>query len=509
MMARLRTSSWRQASRSPLCGGAYNLTNDATLPLDFASVDAPRVFGNLLSPLHDGTTEPTPEAFVRNCVLHDRTSAFDGETGNTVEICRPLYIRGPRIPLWVQKSRVGSGIVIADDQIDFSLTFGAQVNFDLDPNRDLPLVDPIFYDLLPSGLSYTPASWSVTQNNSGIPDQDIPPPVVVSTDWFGDNSNRTLLRWDFAGLSFQPGEIIIGTITTEPKSASFPDGTPVTTLSNEFSGKPGADAVFYCRGATDTGPETGSVDDEDDLDGDSDREDQICTASASVDVRAPRLTIEAIKTNLTGQVFHGSVVDIGLSVRPTGTTGKDLDLINPTVVDLLPFGLEYVEGSATVVAGATTTPVFDQSIDEDTGRTQLRWRFTGETFSVGADPVVILYQVSVPLGAFAGTYVNNLYVLPENNQPEPESSIFFCGSDSLYSPDSSRVADDLDGDKTVEPTISPAQPKPAATAQLISEKLVRGQLDQPSSASTPTPASPSPAATSTTASASPTAATSS
>jgi uncharacterized repeat protein (TIGR01451 family) len=394
----------------------FNLAAETTLPTDFEADIAPRVYADLLGSLAGGI-EPAPEAFVRNCVMHYRTSAFDGRTGTSKEICRVLFDRGPRRPLWVEKSRIGSGTFISDGTeaygtLDFSLTLGADANYGLDADLDLDLVNPVFYDLLPAELEYV--GWSVTENTIGIA---VPAPVE-DTSWTGSG---TLLRWSFTG-TFQPGQTIIGTLQTRPVDAAFPEGTENTDLSNQLAGKPADEDPFYCPPADDEGVDTGSVADSADFDNDGSIVDQICSDSVSVTVRAPRLTIETDKINQTGSVGHGQTATMQVSFQATGTAGKDLALVNPVLTDVLPAGLEYVEDSWQLVSGTPSPTFLDPDVDQPSGRTRLRWSWnsavgggTDHSFAVGDDPIVISYQVRVPLGTPEGDYTNAVYVLPGAN----------------------------------------------------------------------------------------------
>lgn len=53
----------------------------------FADID-PRVYARLINPLDGATAAATPEAFVRNCVLQQRISGFDGVTAVETEVER-------------------------------------------------------------------------------------------------------------------------------------------------------------------------------------------------------------------------------------------------------------------------------------------------------------------------------------------------------------------------------------------------------------------------------------
>ncbi|RMD71458.1 MAG: hypothetical protein D6818_07820, partial [Bacteroidetes bacterium] len=126
--------------------------------------------------------------------------------------------------------------------------------------------------------------------------------------------------------------------------------------------------------------------------------------------------------------FPGARVRYTVRVENDGTDGVSapdltspqafVDLVDPIAADLLPAEVVYVDGSWDIASQSSglsfdnsgTNPTFEK-IDNwnGTGRTLLRWYFTG-TFQPG-DFVEITYNVDVPMSTAPGTTVTNEYCL--------------------------------------------------------------------------------------------------
>ncbi|MGB0387493.1 MAG: SdrD B-like domain-containing protein, partial [Ardenticatenaceae bacterium] len=151
---------------------------------------------------------------------------------------------------------------------------------------------------------------------------------------------------------------------------------------------------------------------------------------------------------------------------------SDNPYINPMAMDLLPDELEYVDGSWSLDARSTGAPqpIFEK-IDNynDTGRTLLRWSWTGASaFELDYDYMYIYFDTTVKPGTQAGS-VSNSYQEGTNDGPMACYSGSETGTDEL----------DLDGDGDNTETV--CQKSTSVTIESVpameSVKLVKGELD--------------------------------
>lgn len=145
---------------------------------------------------------------------------------------------------------------------------------------------------------------------------------------------------------------------------------------------------------------------------------------------------------------------------------------NPTAMDLLPIGLEYVLGSWAITdndAGAPTPNFYYETNYNGTGRTLLRWDWTGAAafdFQIG-DDVLIEFDAVIAGNVTAGDIDNRLYMTCENNYTCSEGSdqdIYDLDDDGDTTED--LCYDNIDATLTIP-----------SLAALESEKLVKGELD--------------------------------
>jgi len=193
---------------------------------------------------------------------------------------------------------------------------------------------------------------------------------------------------------------------------------------------------------------------------------------ATMIVEAPRPDLDPDKLILTpGPYYPGDTVTFEIEVE--NNEGASDVAINPIAMDLLPEGLEYVVGTWSVTdndAGAPTPNFSYQTNYNGTGRTLLKWDWTGAAafdFAIG-DDVYIEFDVAISESVTAGDIENRLHMT--------------CENDHLCNEGVDTDINDLDGDlattgdrlchDSADATITIP-----SLAALESEKLVKGELD--------------------------------
>src|SRR5690606_31665344 len=137
-------------------------------------------------------------------------------------------------------------------------------------------------------------------------------------------------------------------------------------------------------------------------------------------VRQPVAEPAPQKTEVTsGPYIPSSVVTYSLRIMTTNNSPSAL--INPIVADLLPLGMSYVPGSWTFNANGTgaPNPIFEEIPNYNgTGRTLLRWSFTGASaFDFQRNTsAFIRFNVVIDPGVTIGPILNE-YFLMSNDVP--------------------------------------------------------------------------------------------
>lgn len=259
---------------------------------------------------------------VENCA--DLTAVYDpgganqpvSDPGN----CRSFDVAGPYVQLAPDKNRLsGSGPFNVGQTIRWRLRVRSHGNSS-DP---IPLEHVVVADLLPVDLVYTPASFVYDDNGTGLPS-----PALEVIDNY-DATGRTLLRWTWPAASgdLQPnGEPRIELDTTVRFGATFGSLTNTFALTEN---DPGLDQ--RCS----------SVADVNDLDGDGDRTDRLCTDSQSAAIapiaqlassKSVRATCDPAYTTTSAGTLLGGELDYRLRVENVGTVPME-DFV---LVDILP-----------------------------------------------------------------------------------------------------------------------------------------------------------------------------
>ncbi|MFK7807895.1 MAG: SdrD B-like domain-containing protein, partial [Saprospiraceae bacterium] len=178
-------------------------------------------------------------------------------------------------------------------------------------------------------------------------------------------------------------------------------------------------------------------------------------------------------TEVSGDWFSvGDTVQMRLRVRNSSSSASNID--DPSVVDLLPEGLEYVANSWTYDARSTghSTPVFSyQSNFNSTGRELLKWEWPGTALApdefMNVSFEVIITNESTP---GENSLVNEYHFLQYSGN--------FCSHNGGNGGRAIDIYDlDEDGDTAEEFCYGFSSIDILANPSLSSEKLIKGQLD--------------------------------
>jgi uncharacterized repeat protein (TIGR01451 family) len=342
-------------------------------------------------------------------------------------------------------SRVRYALVVENDGID------ADADGDgFDPVSNITIVNPIASDLLPPDMTYEAGSWQITANTTGLTfDNSGTNPVFETVPNF-NGTGKTLLRWLFTG-DFEPSEYV--TISFNATiNMSVAAGTVVTnnfamSTQSEFSCG-GADCAQMTTGLNDY---FGTVADPAVL---LPNIDQLCLTSVALIV-ADTITIPIPSKSVTSSGPYAPTdsdpVELGLATDTVsytiGLCNQDvanLELKNPVLLDLLPIQLTFVPGSVGLVSNTTgltldgTNPVLEVINDfAGTGRTLLRWKFTG-AFPINKC-VNYSFKATIKPGS-GGTVVNEPFAVGNERQ-------YTCAFGSVVD------TDDMDGDGNIGETL--------------------------------------------------------
>ncbi len=185
----------------------------------------------------------------------------------------------------------------------------------------------------------------------------------------------------------------------------------------------------------------------------------------------PRPDLDPDKVIITaGPYSPGDTITFRIEVE--NNEGALAVATNPVAMDLLPEGLEYVPNSWSIHsndAGAPTPNFYFETNYNNTGRTLLRWDWTGASafdFAIG-DDVYIDFDVAIMQSVVAGDIENRMHMTCEGEYTCDE------GTDT--------DVDDLDGDGNTTERFCHDSTDATVTipslAALESEKLVKGELD--------------------------------
>ncbi len=381
----------------------------------------------------------------------------DATTGNP-------YFAGARVKYTIRVENDGA------DGTDGSLS---------SPQAFDTLRNPIAADLLPAEVDYVPGTWVISNQSAGFSFDTLSGnPVFEQIDNF-NGTGRTLLRWYFTG-DFLPGQYV-----EIAYNVDIPNNTPSgTTVTNEYCLS--AAQSFLCDeescGATTSANLT-------DFFGQTSNPtvpiagiSEMCCKTTSFTVADSLSDIDLVKSLLT----PGPYAPVGTDVADAGISNDTLEfevtisntqmandvLPDPVVMDLLPPELSFVPGSMVLVADNTglgftddgTNPVVEVIANyAGTGRTLLRWSYTGE-FPINTS-VTWRFKAAILPGAI-GNIANELY-------GQTDQHLFTCTGSTQVD------VYDLDGDGDVIETfcVTTASFDVPSITSLGSRKYVKGACD--------------------------------
>lgn len=314
---------------------------------------------------------------------------------------------------------------LPDSKITFTLHLENDGNDGVETDNNGPisndtLHNPIGSDLLPIGLDYIPSSWQLTNNTTSLTlDNSGTNPSFELIDDF-NGTGQTLLRWQFTG-DFLINELIDITFDANISAVSGTD------LTNTFCITAGQD--FYCDeedcGLTDTT-------DINNYFGTTGNPailiagvSEMCCKSTTFTVADSTAVLDGDKTVLSTGPYAPTGTDIVALGLATDTVQFLVNLANvqdantvfpnPIAMDLLPEELEYVVGSLILVDNTTgltlaadgSNPTFEVLPDfASTGRTLLRWTYTGD-FPINSN---VSFSIKTLIKEGAGGMVANDFV---------------------------------------------------------------------------------------------------
>ena len=413
-----------------------------------------QLYGTVISPDHDGNTVTVGSIITNTAVLdwhYTPSTGGPGTGGNSIGSAT-LYVDA--IPNPVLDKISGGGINAASrfligQQVGYySLTFNNNTGIAVD---NFTISDPV------------PAQYNVTSVTVG------------SYDNFSGTVSIGYQRSDNPGVwNVWPGSPFTPSNQTLNVSAlGLPGGVYITNLEWGF-GTVGVDfrtnVAPRINGAVINPDHNGAaVNDGDTMSNTAQMSwDYQSVPNQATDtqndiVRKPVANPSVQKsTTSSGPYIPTSAVTYALRVGAASTSPSVL--INPIVMELLPTNLNYVAGSWVYNAGGSgvAAPTFEQIANYNgTGRTLLRWRFTGN-FPQNQF-ATISFNTTISAGATQGSLTNDYYVT----------------SNDVDINGTTTDVNDLDGDSQTNDTLIGASTT-IPVDQLVgldSFKGVRGELD--------------------------------
>lgn len=281
--------------------------------------------------------------------------------------------------------------------------------------------------------------------------------INVSTLGLAANEYVTGLRWEFGPDAWPVSSGMSGSIKInyEEISSSAPIGFDENCITA------GGDTITWmnysgdrCRDFQIKAPNTTSI------------------PSPRKDYAYPLGSVSWKPWDGTGHWFTtGDVVSFRLTMRNSSNAGANID--NPAIADLLPIGLEYVDGSWSYSAGTSgaAAPTFVKTDDyKNTGKNHLRWDWSG--VSLAPNQYMYIYfdaKITPEAGSGEDVIRNEFAIL---NSIESWCSISGTGDDAVDVDDI-----DNDGNTTEKLCFGYAEIDITPMPALSSEKYVKGQLD--------------------------------
>ncbi|MEO8606576.1 MAG: SdrD B-like domain-containing protein [Chloroflexota bacterium] len=414
-----------------------------------------QLYGTVISPDHNGNTVTVGSVITNTAVLDWHYTPSTGGPGIGGNSTGSASIDVDAIPNPVFDKTSGGGVSAAwrfliGQQVGYySLTFNNNTGISVD---NFTITDPV------------PAQYNVTSITVGNYDNF----TGTVTIRYQRSDNPGV--WNVWGSPFTPTNQILNV-----SALGLPGGVYVTDLEWGY-GTVGVD--FRSRAGQE--PRINGVVINPDHNGNAVNDGDTMSNTAQMDwiyqgvlsqqpdtqndiVRKPVANPSVQKSTTTsGPYIPTSIVTYALRVGAAGNSPSVL--INPIVMELLPANLNYVAGSWVYNAGGTgvAAPGFEQIANYNgTGRTLLRWRFTGN-FPQNQF-ATISFNTTITAGSSQGSLTNDYYVT----------------SNDVDINGTTTDVNDLDGDgQTADQLIGASTTIPVdQLVGLDSFKGVRGELD--------------------------------
>src|SRR5882724_3421977 len=280
----------------------------------------PLITGKIINPDNAGA----PVAFndtIQNCAA--LTAVYTAGPSNvSASSCHPFPLSGPFVQLAPAKTNLSGGGPFNPGQ---TVSWRLQVRSAPQSSDPAPLQGLSAADLLPVDLLFV--SWTFDDQGTGLP---APQNFTQIPNFAG--TGRTLLRWSWNAGSGNLGinqQVFLNIMTT------IRNGTTFGSLSNTFdlgSNSPGL--AQRCSG--------GSTTDTQDLDGDGNTAEMLCTSTGTINVapiaqlisnKQVQATCDGGFTSTSAGTLVGGDLTYRLHVQNVGT----VPMQNLVMIDILPF----------------------------------------------------------------------------------------------------------------------------------------------------------------------------
>lgn len=280
----------------------------------------PLVSGTIINPNNAGA----PVGFgdtIQNCVALSAVYTA-GPTNVNQNACNTFTLSGPFVQLNPAKDNLSGGGPFNPGQ---TVSFRLRVRSAPQSSDPGPLQDIVAADLLPLDLIFS--SWTFDDQGTGLP---APQNFAQIPNYAG--TGRTLLRWSWNAGS---GNLGVNQQVWINVSTTIRNGAPFGNITNQFAlGVQAPGLAQRCSGA--------SITDSQDLDGDANTAETLCTANSSVSV-APIAQIVASKTikaacdtaavTISAGTLPGGAIEYHIHIQNPGT----VPMQNFVLIDILPF----------------------------------------------------------------------------------------------------------------------------------------------------------------------------
>ncbi|MEO0041301.1 MAG: hypothetical protein RL329_749 [Bacteroidota bacterium] len=339
------TNSTLNSTDLGLAAGQY-VTNVrleyGTVPTGWSSTTSPKVIGTVINPGNSGVS-----IALNSTVSNVATVNYDylGTAGSATSTANFTF----NVPPLPQPEDINVSKSMVNNQATYNP--GDTIRFQISIVSDKStIINPIVADLLPAGLDYKNASWTLSSAPSGAPQ----PNFVAITNYNG--TGRTLLRWTWADLTSVGGANRAYTLPEDANltlrfTSILAASTPVGLNTNSAALLTNSMDI---TGASDACNQTKLMD-INDLDGDGNTTESICSCTCTNYQVATIANLESIKWDkgeldatwmkypAVAKTVPGGTVDYQLRLKNVG----NIAMKNIVLVDVLP----YIGDKGVVLSG--------------------------------------------------------------------------------------------------------------------------------------------------------------